>query len=152
MSFMFDYPIILTLPTGETINCKEVHVPNTSYSKLVKSDNSVAVLFCPEHGGGWSTHYHSSAAQTQLVFDSRLVQAVLSYEFYTNPQSVYAKCMEYISRFPWTQQPYSNNVPHMDTFSCLQVKFIPKHTMFRIEEYDGAESIEIFHSSKYMVT
>ncbi len=149
---MSDYPIIITLPTGETINCKEVPMQNTSYSKLVKSNNSVAVLYCPEHTGGWSTHYYCSAAQSQLVFDSILIQAVLSNEFHTNTQSVYAKCMEYISRFPWTQEPYLNNVPNMDTFSCLKVQFIPKHTMFRIEEYDSAESIEIFHSSKYMVT
>jgi hypothetical protein len=151
---MFNYPIILTLPTGETINCKEVPVPNTSYSKLVKSDNSVAVLFCPNHGAGWSTYYPSSAAKNQLVFDSRIVQAVLSYEFYTNTQSVYEKCMKYISQFPWTQEPYLNNVPFITTFSGLQVQFIPKHTMFRMfrNEYNGGESIELFHSSKYMVT
>ena len=166
MSFMFDYPIILTLPNGKTINCKEVPVPNTSYCKLVNSDDSVAVM---RSRYKWSTKYSSSAAKTQLVFDSKLVQAVMSHEFNTNKQSVYAKCMEYISRFPWTEKkfyefisektdwvwtevPDTDNVPCFNAFSCLQVIFIPKNTMFRIKEYDGVECIEKFNSSDYMVT
>jgi len=35
-------------------------------------------------------------------------------------------------------------------FSDLEIRLVPQNCMFRITEYDGAESIEIFDLNDYM--
>ena len=160
MSLMSDYPIIITLPTGETINCKEVPVANTSYSKLVKSDESVAVLYNPDTSRGWSTRIcpqfisdkikqmNMYNVKKQLVLDSKIVLAVLSSRVQTD-DFVWMDCMDYISE--WIQERrYLGDLS--ESFHNLQVEFIPKNTKFRIEERDSPEFIEIYNPNEYCET
>ena len=160
MSLMSDYPIIITLPTGETINCKEVPVANTSYFKLVKSDESVAVLYNPENSYGWSTSIcpqfcHDKIEQMnmynikkRLAFDSKIILAVLS-SGRSIDDPVYRNCMRYISK--WIKEErYLGDLRR--SFDYLQVKFIPKNTMFRIEEHDTPEYIKIYNSNDFWET
>uniref|UniRef100_A0A6C0HW82 Uncharacterized protein n=1 Tax=viral metagenome TaxID=1070528 RepID=A0A6C0HW82_9ZZZZ len=163
MSFMSNYPIIITLPTGETINCKEVPVATTSYSKLVKSDESVAVLYTPY---GWSTmictkdcckikQMYNYNLKTQLVFDSKIVLAVLSSGNHANKKYNYNinDYMDYI--FKLTKELHPTNQTRFKEFvPYLQVEFVPKNTIFHIgnKGYDSTEYIEIYNPLEYWAT
>jgi hypothetical protein len=41
-------------------------------------------------------------------------------------------------------------IPYLGGFKKTCVEFIPEGTMFRINEYDGDESIEIYSPNNYM--
>ncbi len=153
MSSISNYPNTLTLSNGVIINYKEVPVPNTSYSKVVLEDGTVAVLVHAYYGSGWSTNYIFSPTKQQYVFDSRIVLYVLSDEFKKNfsirkitdaSTKIYEDMMNSI--FP------DISYPCVDSFAKLVVKFIPENKMFRIHEYDGAEGVEIFDPNNYMTS
>jgi hypothetical protein len=157
MSSVSNYSNTFTLPNGVLINYKEVPVPNTSYSKVVLEDGTVAILIHADHGAGWS----SSCAcpdnkKHQFVFDSRLVLFVLSDKFKTlfnrrNRITAEAVCAYQdlmTPIFPDLEDYYS--IKDANIFSRLEVRFIPENTPFRITEYDGAEGIEIFDMNNYM--
>ena len=45
-----------------------------------------------------------------------------------------------------------SNEPFVSAFMQLEVVFIREDTMFRINQYDGSESVEIFDPKKYYTT
>ncbi len=154
MSSISNYPNTLTLSNGVINNYKEVTVPNTSYSKVVFEDGTVAVLVHTYYGGGWSTNYFDSPTkQHQYVFDSRIVLYVLSDEF-----KKHFSTRKITDEATKTYEDMMNSIfpnmihPCVDSFAKLVVKFIPENTMFRIHEYDGAEGIEIFNPNNYMTS
>jgi hypothetical protein len=122
---------------------QEVKVPNASYSKLVAEDGSVAVVLSGDYGSGWSTETSDSSVKPQLMFDSRIVRYVLSGENKNICQDDYNDLMKTI--FP----DLGYDPGDFDGFCALTVTFIPKDTLFRIDQYDGAESIVIFDPSNY---
>jgi hypothetical protein len=122
---------------------QEVKVPNTSYFKLVAEDGSVAVVLAGDYGGGWSSSESDSSVKTQMMFDSRIVRYVLSGENKNISQEDYNDLMKTI--FP--DLGYYRG--DCDGFFSLTVKFIPKDTLFRIQEYDGIESIVLFDPKNY---
>ena len=153
--------ITIKLSAGktETINYKEVPIPNTSYSKVVLEDGRVGVIIHIGYGGGWSTCYSDLDNYKQYIFDSRLVIYLQSDEYKTlfkrgapitdEATIAYKKLM--ISIFP-DMEKMKNFGSHrsIETFTELSVSFIPEHTKFRIEENDGAEHVEILDLSSYI--
>lgn len=122
---------------------QEVKVPNTTYSKLVAEDGSVAVVLSGDYGYGWSSSESDSSVKHQLMLDSRIVRYVLSGENKNICENDYNDLMKTIF-------PELGYVPgDFDGFCALTVKFIPKNTLFRIQEYDGLESIVLFDPSNY---
>lgn len=147
-----EFPITFTLNYNDynvIINCKEVEVPNTTYSKVITLDGNVAVLYSDKIGGGWSTDA-SKSIQQQLIFDSRIVLYVLSEEFQgckTKNQGQYKSDMQYPEFIKSILGLH--NIHCLSGFSNLSVKFIPKDTLFRINVYDGLESVEVLDIQKY---
>ena len=92
--------------------------------KLVK-DGMVAVLVSRGYGAGWSS-WMSDAPE--CLFDPVLAQMLLDGEDEMEIATVAEK------RYP---NSYTGGV------DGLTVKWLPVGTKFRIDEYDGAESIEI---------
>jgi hypothetical protein len=140
----------LTLPNG-VIKYTEVPVPNTSYSKIVLEDGTVAILVHDNYGSGWSTGYYSDNAR-QLIFDSRIILYVLSNEFkeyFTSQKRTTDKALQIYENLMRPIFP-KMDYPTADTFSKLSVKFIPERALFRINEYDGVESVELFDINNYM--
>ena len=134
--------------TKNIVECKEVKFPDKSYSKLVTPDGQVAILYSPHYGGGWSTSvFNDISPKHQLIFDSRIIV------------SLFSPGMRW-SEKEYTEFMYSvfsdGKFFHMPDFSTykkkLKVKFIPEKTIFRINEYDGYESIEIYKPSSYFTS
>jgi len=138
---------------------QEVKVPNASYSKLVAEDGSVAVLLTGDYGGGWSTDTYDSIIKHKLMFDSRIALYVLSDEYKNTFTHKYVRNEKLNKdKLKKIYQDLMNDV-FSDTdfdssylfssFANLRVTFIPKDTLFRIDQYDGAESIVLFDQSNY---
>ena len=94
--------------------------------KCIK-DGQVAVIFSPGFGAGWST-WNNVEYSHELVFDPMIVDMILN-----NKKDEFET---YIAmRYP---DLYNTG------FDELAVKWVPVGTVFRIHEYDGNESIELY--------
>lgn len=144
MEFGSEYPYIINY-NNVKIKCKEDEFPGKNYSKLVTSDGLVAVLYSPGQGNRWSNFPINDEHKHQLVFDSRIVMYVLSYDFKSTfsgkkmtseTEAYYRQLMKYV--FP------SNLIPSNDSFSHLKVQFIPENIYFGIKcHIDGDEEVII---------
>lgn len=92
-------------------------------NKLVR-DGMVAVLYSPDYGSGW---YTWNLEQPELLFDPAIVQLVEENKF--DELKTYVT-LKYPNIFDGG----------MDD---LTVAWIPEGAMFRVNEYDGDESIEL---------
>ena len=99
--------------------------------KMIRK-GKVAVLYSTGYGAGWYTWNDDKC--TDIVFDRDIVQAVLDKDF--------EKAKDIVSKkYP---DAYLGGVYD------LGVAWIDKGSEFEIEEYDGAESIHVIGSRKYL--
>jgi hypothetical protein len=94
----------------------------------------VAVLYSPGYGAGWSTWAHNDEGK-DLLFDPVIVGYVER-----GAKDELATYME--MRYP---DVYTGG---MDD---LVIEWVPIGTMFKINEYDGSESIEFKEADQWMV-
>lgn len=94
-------------------------------------NGQVAVIFSPDHGAGWYS-WHGSA---ELLFDPSIVQWLEANELDKIENYLILK--------------YPNN--YFGRLDELTIQWIPVGTEFRIDEYDGAESI-IFKERERWIT
>ena len=92
-------------------------------NKLVR-DGMVAVLYSPDYGSGW---YTWNTNHPELLFDPAIVQLVEEEKFDELKTYVTLKYPNIYEGGMWE----------------LKVAWIPEGAMFRINEYDGDESIEL---------
>ena len=92
-------------------------------NKLVR-DGMVAVLYSPDYGSGWYTWNRN---HPELLFDPAIVQLVEEDKFDELKTYVTLKYPNIYEGGMWE----------------LKVAWIPEGAMFRINEYDGDESIEL---------
>lgn len=97
---------------------------NTTMKKLVKN-GLVAVLVSPGYGAGWSTW---NKEKPEMLFDPEIVQlieeAASTIRIEAQAAVSYPDC-------------------YIGGVDDLIVQWIPQGTQFRINEYDGDESLEI---------
>lgn len=98
--------------------------------KYYNENGDVAVLVSYGYGAGWSTWLPDKTS----LFNPRIVKAVL--DEVDNLEEI-AK-----SEYP------NENVEGVD---CLSVEWIPKGTLFRINEDYGAEFLEIYSPENYFI-
>ncbi len=98
--------------------------------KLIK-DGKVAVLVSRGYGAGWSTWMYE---YPQCLFDPVLAQMLLDGEDEMEIASVAEK------RYPNA---------YLGGLDGLTVEWVPVGTKFRIDEYDGAESVEILSDMRW---
>ena len=92
-------------------------------NKLVR-DGMVAVLYSPDYGSGW---YTWNANHPELLFDPAIVQLV--------EEDKWDELKTYVTlKYP--------NIYEGGMWE-LKIAWIPEGAMFRINEYDGNESIEL---------
>ena len=92
-------------------------------NKLIR-DGMVAVLYSPDYGSGW---YTWNQDYPEILFDPAIVKLV--------EENKWDELKTYITlKYP---KLYTGGIVD------LQVALIPEGAMFRVNEYDGAESIEL---------
>jgi hypothetical protein len=155
----YSIPITITIKNvlGKTVTylCKEVPVSGTNYYKLITQDGLVAALVSSGYGGGWSTSCYEPSLRKQMILDSRLVQYVASEDFKEYFSSNIKNNKEYFTELCnslFSKDTVEDNYMNIDGFSQLCIEFIKNDSYFRIVEYDGYESIEIFNPTNYMTT
>jgi len=99
--------------------------------KLVK-DGKVAVLYSPTFGAGW---YTWNGDTPEILFDPAIAQLVLEEKF------------DELETFVELKYPEICKLGMMD----LEVKWITEGTLFKVVEYDGAESIEYKEDNEWIV-
>jgi hypothetical protein len=98
--------------------------------KYIK-DGKVAVAYSPEFGAGWSTWvYNNNKLTDTLIFHPDIINMILS-----NKQSEIDK--------DWLVEHFGEEFKEVycGGASNLSIEWIPVGTQFRIDEYDGSESI-----------
>ena len=93
------------------------------------------VLISPGFGAGWSTWN-----DPRMAFDKRLIKA---FECHISEEDMRTFCAVcgYVDS--------NGNPPYMGGFEQLEVFDVPSGFRFRIDEYDGSESIEIFNEDDW---
>jgi hypothetical protein len=132
------FNIIIVDSDGIQHKCREIPT-DLGFSKLVDTENQVAILYSSGYGAGWASW--NCEHTLQIATDSRIIQ----YRFFGKNYSKmnFEKFMTQIIGF--------EIAPYDGGFKSTQVEFIPEGTMFRINEYDGSESIEVFDPNKFMI-
>jgi hypothetical protein len=105
---------------------------NTMIEKHIK-DGKVAVLYSPGYGAGWSTW--NSEHASDFAFNADLVSAFLE-------GGSMALAIAAEKKFPDCYTGGARDV---------QIEWVPQGTAFRINEYDGNESIEYIGAQSYLV-
>jgi len=91
--------------------------------KLVE-DGKVAVLYSPGYGAGW---YTWNREYPEIVFDPSIVRLVEKGKF---DELITYMTLKYPDMY-------------LGGLEDLEVKWLPIGTKFRIDEYDGNESVEL---------
>ena len=100
-------------------------------NKLVR-DGMVAVLYSPDYGSGW---YTWNQDYPEILFDPAIVKLV--------EENKWDELKTYITlKYP---KLYTGGIVD------LKVALIPEGAMFRVSEYDGAESIELKDDADWFV-
>ena len=111
----------------------EVHSFDIIQDKVVR-DGKVAVLLSPGFGAGW---YTWNLCHPELLFLPRVVEMVLnqdsSYDIKAYVQSIYGEDEIYVGGV-----------------HDLVVEWVPQGSQFRIEEYDGSESLKLKDSEDWI--
>ena len=95
-------------------------------------DGQVAVLISPGFGAGWST-WADSEYRNDCLFDPWIVDVILNGEYSLEEklERIAAHCaMKYPDMY-------------LRSLEDLTVKWVPEGSAFRVDEYDGSESIEL---------
>lgn len=99
--------------------------------KVVRN-GSVAVLYSPGYGAGWSTWNFVP----NLVFDPDVVAWVEGGK---------------VGPFPDLQAKYGDEYICTSGTPELKIEWVPVGTKFRIDEYDGFESVIVFDDQQWYV-
>lgn len=99
--------------------------------KLVR-DGKVAILYSPGFGAGWYTWNYDLP---EILFDPAIVQLVEEEKF------------NELQTFVELKYPTLYKGGMMD----LEIAWLPEGTEFRIDEYDGAETVEVKEYTNWIV-
>ena len=95
-------------------------------TKFVREDGKVAVLISPGFGAGWSTWDHVNDREENICFDAEVVQWVLD----GKPNAA-----DFMDATEERLKTYCGGMRDLVTH------WVDPGSKFRIEEYDGSESI-----------
>jgi hypothetical protein len=109
-----------------------VHSFDIIQDKVVR-DGKVAVLLSPGYGAGW---YTWNEAHPELLFLPRVVEMVLNGTSYSEIEA-------------YVQSLYGEDELYVGGAVDLKVVWVPQGSQFRIEEYDGSESLILASQEKW---
>ena len=109
-----------------------IHSFDVIQDKVVR-DGKVAVLVSPGFGAGW---YTWNQQHPELLFLPRVVEMVLNGTSYSEIEA-------------YVQSIYGEDELYVGGAVDLVVQWIPQGSQFRIEEYDGSESLILASQEKW---
>jgi len=99
-------------------------------NKVVR-DGRVAVVYSPEYGGGWSTW---NPRHPEILFDPAIV--------------------DFVEKQQWKELEVYVTLKYPDIYTGgmerMTIEWIPEGALFRVNEHDGAESIELRDRIKWI--
>jgi hypothetical protein len=99
--------------------------------KLI-DNGKVAVLYTPGFGAGWSTW---NQEVPEILFDPAIVKFV--------EKDQWAELETYVTlKYPGL---------YMGGMKDLAIAWVPEGALFKVNEYDGAESIELKENDRWIV-
>jgi hypothetical protein len=113
----------------------------TEYDKLYNNRHEVAVVYSPNYGGGLSSWYdYIDPTDYRIALLTLMGEegTILWDEDGSEQEIRFANGRFY---------PY----PESDMSNALAICWLPAGTLFRIDEYDGAESIETNHDVSWRI-
>lgn len=130
----------LVMPNNSTWFDYEGVVYTVDNNKLYNPDHEVAVVYSPDFGGGWSTDIDSADPTDARVAVLTLtgVEARLTFIMWSDPVSILFKDRKFYM--------YDDTM-HND----LAIAWVQPGTLFRITEYDGAESIKFNYQIEWRI-
>lgn len=105
--------------------------------KYIENGN-VAVIYSGSYGAGWSTWNTEKKFHQKMIFDTEIVKILLDDSIKNKVELI----LEHV------ELKYKNAC--LLASDELAIEWIPIGTLFRINEYDGAESVEIFDKKTYL--
>lgn len=100
--------------------------------KVIK-DGHVAVVYSPGFGAGW---YTWNTKYPELMFHPKIVEKVLE----NKQEDLTEEFVTQILNLP------SDNYFYLSP-GTLKIEWVPQGTRFKIDEYDGSESVKILSPS-----
>jgi hypothetical protein len=98
----------------------------------LSEDGKVAVLYSPGFGAGW---YTWNQTVPQILFDPAIVK--------------------FVEKEKWDELATYVALKYPDIYTGgmkdLKVAWIPEGTLFRVDDYDGSESIELKENDNWLV-
>ena len=98
--------------------------------KLIK-DGNVAVVYSYDYGAGWSTW--GSDNSEELCTRKEIAEFVLA--------------DDYVGLEKFMDENYPD--VYLGGMKNLSIQWVPLGCLFRINEYDGSESVEVFSGQNY---
>lgn len=115
-------------------------------SDKVIRDGMVAVLYSPGYGAGWSTWNSYRGYGNVLLFDPSLVYMVEEMNK-VEEEDRKASWVDNIVEYCTKKYPEG----YFGGADDLQICWIPVGTQFKVNEYDGSESIEFKETDSWTV-
>ena len=118
---------------NDLVNNQPTEIADEVYTGKVVRDGKVAVLYSPGFGAGWYSWERGTYGE-EIIFDPMMVKYV--------EEDRYNDLQQYVAmRYP---DAYTGGL------ADLTVAWISEGTLFRIDEYDGNESIETMADSTWI--
>lgn len=112
---------------------KPTEIANEIYTGKVIRDGKVAVLYSPGFGAGWSTWNRSDYGE-ELVFDPMMVK--------------YVEDADFPALHSYAAMRYPN--AYTGGLDDLKIQWVSEGALFRIDEYDGSESVELLGETNWI--
>lgn len=119
--------------------------------EFYEKDGKIAILISPGFGAGWSTW----DGDPSIAYDKRVV------EFWLSHKDDW-QFMHDVSSIPFRDNPAIEEIkqffhsigydhcPYMGGFDDIVIKWVEPDTLWRINEYDGSEDLEIFSEAGFI--
>lgn len=121
------------------VSTKVNEVADEVYADRVIRNGLVAVLYSPGYGAGWSSW--ATDYGDEILFDPWIVDILLNQD-YTRKEKTQRILAHCAVKYP---NLYTGGVED------LEVEWVPQGTAFRIDEYDGNESIEFRDMTDWVI-
>jgi hypothetical protein len=103
-------------------------------NKVIR-DGNVAVIYSPGYGAGW---YSWNTEYPDILYDPRVVEWIENGKNFNEEDDL----VNYL------QQTYPDGYFSLDD---LSIRWLSLGTMFRVDEYDGSESIAIKDRGNWLI-